>query len=81
MKTNKTLWLALLFLALMLFLLGLNTGNFVYNLLAIIFSFIVYQKGYQDLFKEYDDRQREKKKTAEKIYTALREGKKKGDDK
>ncbi|MGT2910473.1 hypothetical protein ACVR1I_02020 [Streptococcus cameli] len=81
MKTKKTLWLTLLFLALILFLLGLNTGNYFYNLLAIIFSFIVYQKGYQDLFKEYDDQQKEKRETAEKIYNALREGKKKGDNK
>lgn len=79
MKTKKPIWLALLFVALILFLLGLNSGVYVYNLLAILISLIVYKHGYADLFQEYDEKQREKRETAEKIYTALREGKKKGD--
>lgn len=79
MKTKKPIWLALLFVALILFLLGLNSGVYVYNLLAILISLIVYKHGYTDLFQEYDEKQREKRETAEKIYTALREGKKKGD--
>lgn len=81
MKTRKPLWLILLFLALVLFLLGLNTGIYLYNLLAVGVSFIVYRYGYNDLFKEYDEKQRKKRETAEKIYTALREGRGKGESK
>ncbi|HFI0149570.1 TPA: hypothetical protein ACGO3A_000681 [Streptococcus suis] len=77
MKTKKAYWLTLLLVAVVLFLLGLNTGVYVFNLLAIGISFLVYRKGYDVLFKEYDDSQKEKRETAEKIYAALREGKKK----
>ncbi|MDS2235580.1 hypothetical protein RKR83_03210 [Streptococcus pneumoniae] len=77
MKTSKTLWYSLLFVALVLFLLGLNSGQYLYNFLAIIISFIVYKYGYSDLFREYDEKQRAKRETSEKIYHALREGKKK----
>lgn len=76
MKTSKTLWYSLLFVALVLFLLGLNSGQYLYNFLAIIISFIVYKYGYSDLFREYDEKQRAKRETSEKIYHALREGKK-----
>ncbi|EHE08776.1 hypothetical protein SPAR52_1897 [Streptococcus pneumoniae GA17971] len=77
MKTSKTLWYSLLFVALVLFLLGLNSGQYLYNFLAIIISFIVYKYGYSDLFREYDEKQRAKRETSEKIYHALREGKRK----
>ncbi|HEL1639604.1 hypothetical protein K6V33_04430 [Streptococcus suis] len=77
MKTKKAYWLTLLLVAVVLFLLGLNTGVYVFNLLAIGISFLVYRNGYDVLFKEYDDSQKEKRETAEKIYAALREGKKK----
>lgn len=79
MKGNKVLWYSLLFAALILFLLGLNSGNYLYNGLAIVLSFLVYRYGYADLFQEYDEKQKEKRETAEQIYKALREGKKKGD--
>lgn len=78
MKTKKAYWLTLLLVAVVLFLLGLNTGVYVFNLLAIGISFLVYRNGYDVLFKEYDDSQKEKRETAERIYAALREGKKKG---
>ncbi|MDW8741830.1 hypothetical protein Q7W37_02050 [Streptococcus suis] len=78
MKTKKAYWLTLLLVAVVLFLLGLNTGVYVFNLLAIGISFLVYRNGYDILFKEYDDSQKEKRETAERIYAALREGKKKG---
>lgn len=89
MKTSKTLWYSLLFVALVLFLLGLNSGQYLYinsgqylyNFLAIIISFIVYKYGYSDLFREYDEKQRAKRETSEKIYHALREGKKKEENK
>ncbi|HEL1585037.1 hypothetical protein F9856_01105 [Streptococcus suis] len=79
MKTKKAYWLTLLLVAVVLFLLGLNTGVYAFNLLAIGISFLVYRNGYDVLFKEYDDSQKEKRETAEKIYAALREGKKKGE--
>ncbi len=78
MKTKKAFWLMLLLLGIILFLLGLNTGHYLYNIAAIGVSLVVYRKGYDILFKEYDDRQREKRATAEKIYAALHQGKKKG---
>lgn len=81
MKTSKTLWYSLLFVALVLFLLGLNSGQYLYNFLSIIISFIVYKCGYSDLFREYDEKQRAKRETSEKIYHALREGKKKEENK
>lgn len=81
MKTSKTLWYSLLFVALVLFLLGLNSGQYLYNFLAIIISFIIYKYGYSDLFREYDEKQRAKRETSEKIYHALREGKKKEENK
>lgn len=77
MKTKKAYWLILLLAAVVFFLLGLNTGVYAFNLLAIGISFLVYRNGYDVLFKEYDDSQKEKRETAEKIYAALREGKKK----
>lgn len=80
MKTKKAFWLTLLFVGILLFLLGLNTGYYVYNLAAIVLSFIVYRQGYDVLFKEYDESQKEKRETAEKIYAALRQGKKKGEE-
>ncbi|CYU92775.1 hypothetical protein [Streptococcus suis] len=79
MKTKKAYWLTLLLVAVVLFLLGLNTGVYAFNLLAIGTSFLVYRNGYDVLFREYDDSQKEKRETAEKIYAALREGKKKGE--
>ncbi|HFU3788849.1 TPA: hypothetical protein ACGPF1_001246 [Streptococcus suis] len=79
MKTKKAYWLTLLLVAVVLFLLGLNTGVYAFNLLAIGIGFLVYRNGYDVLFKEYDDSQKEKRETAEKIYAALREGKKKGE--
>lgn len=81
MKTNKSLWFLLLFAALIFFLLGLNSGNYFYNILAIGISFIVYRYGYESLFKEYDKQQQEKQQTVDRIYSALREGKKKGENK
>ncbi|HFI0086754.1 TPA: hypothetical protein ACGOYH_000573 [Streptococcus suis] len=79
MKTKKAYWLTLLLVAVVLFLLGLNTGVYAFNLLAIGISFLVYRNGYDVLFREYDDSQKEKRETAEKIYAALRERKKKGE--
>ena len=79
MKTKKAYWITLLLVAVVLFLLGLNTGVYAFNLLAIGISFLVYRNGYDVLFREYDDSQKEKRETAEKIYAALREGKKKGE--
>ena len=79
MKTKKAYWLTLLLVAVVLCLLGLNTGVYAFNLLAIGISFLVYRNGYDVLFREYDDSQKEKRETAEKIYAALREGKKKGE--
>ncbi|MBY5033477.1 hypothetical protein K6V78_00040 [Streptococcus gallolyticus] len=76
MKIDKTFWMLLLFVAILLFLLGLNSGVYLYNVLAIIVSFIVYRYGYKELFQEYDEQQKAKRETAEKIYSALREGKK-----
>lgn len=81
MKASKTIWLLLLFAALLLFLLGLNSRIYVYNIFAIVLSFIVYRYGYKTLFKEYDEKQQLRQETANKIYTALREGKKKGKQK
>lgn len=81
MKVNKSLWLILLLIALIFFLLGLNSRNYIFNIIAIGISFVVYRYGYTSLFKEYDEQQREKRKTADVIYQALREGKKKGETK
>ncbi|WP_227869112.1 hypothetical protein [Tetragenococcus halophilus] len=60
---KKTTYLILLFVALILFLGGLNNGNYMNNLIAILIGFIVYSKGNKILFEDYN--QRKQKKTAE----------------
>ncbi|SFK46247.1 hypothetical protein SAMN04488569_10375 [Marinilactibacillus piezotolerans] len=54
-----------------LFLVGLNTNNFLYNVLTIIIAFLVYRKGYSDLFQEYDKKQDAKRESSKQVYNAL----------
>lgn len=69
-------WYLMLFAALVFFLIGLNTGQYLYNVITIILAFIVYKYGYKTMFAEFDEKQKHKKEQADVIYNALREGKK-----
>lgn len=77
MKNNRVVWVLLLMLACGLFLLGLNTNNYLYNVLTIIVTFFVYRKGYSDLFEEYDKKQRDRRVKAEQVYDVLYKSKQK----
>lgn len=71
-KSAQTKWYVLIFIALIFFLIGMNTGNYIFNLVTIILAFIVYKNGYKELFGNYDRKQKEKREKAEQIYSALR---------
>lgn len=71
-KSAQTKWYVLILIALIFFLIGMNTGNYIFNLVTIILAFIVYKNGYKELFGNYDRKQKEKREKAEQIYSALR---------
>lgn len=57
---EKAKWTVLLFIAVTLFLIGLSTGLIYLNIGSIIIAFFIYKKGNAVLFKEYDERRKEK---------------------
>lgn len=74
---NNIKWYIILFIALIFFLIGLNTGQYLYNIITIILAFIVYKFGYKSMFADFDQKQNEKRKQADIIYSALKKGNKK----
>lgn len=78
MEKRKAKWLGLLFLATALFLLGLNTGQVILAPLAIGLAFIVRKYGYQDLFSEYDAKQKARKEQHDYIIDTLQTAKNEG---
>lgn len=72
MEDNKTKWLLLLLLAIVLFLFGLNTGNLSFNFLSILLSFVVYKYGYKTLFSEFDKQREDKLAHKRYIRDAIR---------
>lgn len=57
---EKTKWFAVLFLAILSFILAFLTQQILFNLIAIGLAIIVYKYGNPVLFKEYDERRRKK---------------------
>lgn len=59
------------------FLVGLNTNNYLFNILTVFIAFVVYRKGYSDLFEEYDKKQAVKREQSRQVYDALSKAKQK----
>lgn len=77
MKNNRIVWVLLLLVACGLFLVGLNTNNYIYNLLTVVIAFVIYRNGYSVLFGEYDKKQNAKRVQSEQMYNALYKSKEK----
>lgn len=60
---EKTKWFAVLFLAILSFILAFLTQQILFNLIAIGLAIIVYKYGNPVLFKEYDERRRKNTRT------------------
>lgn len=71
----KTKYLIILFIALVLFIGGLNNGSYINNIIAIFLGYIVYSKGDKFLFKQYNERKKKKDEEARKFRQALKEKK------
>lgn len=68
---EQILWLALLFVALMLFVTGIKSGNLWFNFGAIILGIIIYKCGYSILFSEFDKKMKNKREEAERFRELL----------
>lgn len=75
MSNKKKMWLALLLVAIGLFLLGLYTQQLLYFFVTIGVSFWIRQKGYDSLFKAFDDEQKAKRIRTEGLMKGIREKK------
>lgn len=53
---TKIKWYLILFIALACFLIGLNTGELAFNIIAIILGFIVYRYGSGSILTDYHSR-------------------------
>lgn len=69
---QKFIWTSVLLVATCSFLLGLLTNQYLYFGGTIILAFIVYRKGYDVLFKEYDDKQKERRKKSKELMQKMR---------
>lgn len=76
LKKSRAFWLFILMLACGFFLVGFASQNFIANLIAIILAFFVSRYGYDLLFKEYDEKNREKRELNERIYKSFGDRKK-----
>lgn len=75
---EKTKWYSLLFLATLLFFVGLYTQQYVYYILVIGLAFYIYQNGYESMFGEYDAKRKEQLKEREQILSAVESARKDG---
>ncbi|MEG2254309.1 MAG: hypothetical protein RSC33_03170 [Vagococcus sp.] len=64
MNKEKFKWTALLFIALLSFVLAIATGNMAFNFVAIGLGVIIYKNGDNILFEKYNERVAEKKEQA-----------------
>lgn len=69
-EQRKTKWFAVLFLAILSFILAFLTQQILFNLIAIGLAIIVYKYGNPVLFKEYDERRRKKYEDAMRVRQA-----------
>ena len=73
---EKLGWTLALLVAVSLFLTGLVTNQYMYYIATIILAFIIRRNGYEVLFKEFDDKQKERRKKSEEIMQKMRDGSK-----
>lgn len=64
---NKFFWVCILFLACVLFILGLLTNNIVFNIVSIILSIVIFSKGDSILFEEYNNNKKKEKIELKKL--------------
>lgn len=72
-RTEKTKWLLLLFVTILLFIVGLYTKIVAINVIVIGMSIYIYKYGNPVLFKEYDEKKKINKKQAMAVQKAAQE--------
>ncbi|MGX7245537.1 hypothetical protein ACWOC1_11915 [Enterococcus quebecensis] len=75
---QKRTWTALLFLDIILFLLALSINIVPLYFLVIFLSFFIYKNGNAVLFKEYDERKKQKYEEYKVVQNAVKETIRKG---
>lgn len=65
--TEKAKWTALLFCDLLLFLFALNINNYFLYFIVILLSLWIYKEGNPIIFKEYEERKKQKLVEYQKI--------------
>lgn len=71
--SQKGKWLVLLFVDILLFIVAMATNNTPLYFLVILLSFFIYRKGNPVLFKEYDDRKKQKYEEYKIVQEAAKE--------
>ncbi|EOH74418.1 hypothetical protein [Enterococcus malodoratus] len=67
---EKTKWLFLLFIAILCFVLAFSTQQLIFNFIAIALAVYIYKYGNPILFKEYDERRKNKYEEAMQVRKA-----------
>ncbi|HCM87675.1 MULTISPECIES: hypothetical protein [Enterococcus] len=67
---EKTKWLFLLFIAILCFVLAFSTQQLIFNFIAITLAVYIYKYGNPILFKEYDERRKNKYEEAMQVRKA-----------
>lgn len=73
MTKEKIKWTSLLFIAILLFLGSIVTGNTLLNIFSISIAILVYVKGNDVLFSEYNQRLKDKKDKQELMKKATQQ--------
>lgn len=74
MKANeKVKWMVLLFIAILLFTISLFTGYVYLNIITIPLALYIYKQGNPILFKEYNEKQKEKREQSKQVQDAMKE--------
>lgn len=72
-EIEKIKWTVVLCGTLLLFLYGLFTQNIIINLLVIFFALVIYKYENHVLFREYDEKRKQKIEESMKIKEATKE--------
>lgn len=70
---QKTKWMMLLFLAILLFIGALSLNSMPMYFLVMFLSFLIYKNGNAVLFKEYDERKKQKYEEYKVVQQAAKE--------
>lgn len=70
---EKVKWTVLLFIAILLFAISLFTGFVYINIITIPLALYVYKYGNPVLFKEYNEKQKEKREQSKIVREAMQE--------